>query len=104
MDVDSGLVAEESEVVFEFFKILSAADEFADIVIEGLDADFELQRSGGELTDQFAEGIGESIGDHFEVKEESRRVTIEEELEDRAADVEIEIESSIDEFELPEAA
>ena len=104
VDVNAGLVAQEFEVVFDALRVLPAANALADFGVEALDADFELQCAGGELFDQVAQAVGETVGDHLEMEEEIGLVALPEEFEDGAAEVEIEIESAIDELEAAQAA
>ena len=51
-----------------------------------------------------AQRLGQAVGDHLKVQKQSRRVTLEEKLQDRAADVEVQVERPVDKLELPAAA
>ena len=73
VDVNAGLRAEEAQVVLELRVVLPAADELATSLVERLDADLELQRARRELRDDFAQRLGQPVGDHLEVQEQARR-------------------------------
>ena len=45
MDVDAGFCTEEMEIVRQLLVILPALDSVADLLVERLDADLELQRT-----------------------------------------------------------
>ena len=59
----------ELEIIGHARVILAAADVFGNGIVEGLDADFELQRARGKFGDDFAQGFGQTIGNHFEMDE-----------------------------------
>lgn len=103
MDVDAAAGSEPAEVVLHATVVLSARDQFLDVGIQRLDADFELEGAGWELRDEFAEGIGQAVGDHLEVDEETLGPALEEELEDAAGDDGVEVECAVDELELADA-
>src|SRR5262245_18788209 len=88
------------KVVLQLPHILPAADEPADLVIERLDADLELERARWNLCDDLAQGLRQAIGNHLKVEEQSRLVTVEEELQERFADVVVQVERAIHELEL----
>ncbi len=100
MDMDPCFLAEESEVCLELVVVLSSTDQFPHLWIKRLDADLELERTRRELRDQFSERIRQSIGDHLKMQEHSLLETIEEELQDGTTDAKVEIERSVDKFEL----
>jgi hypothetical protein len=104
VDVDGGVFAEETEVIFEALEVLAPADSVGDLVIEGLDADFELEGAWREAGDPIPEGVGEPVGDHFEMEEEIGSIAFEEEGEDGAAAFDVQIERAIDELERFDAA
>ncbi len=104
VDMDAGLLAQESQVGREAVIVLPAVDAGGDIGVEGLDAHLELQGATRESADRLAQGLGQAVGDHLEMDEEARLVAFEEKFEDALADVEIEIECAVDEFELAETA
>jgi hypothetical protein len=99
VDVDGGVFAEETEVIFEAIEVLSAADCVGDVLIEGLDADFELKGAWWKLDDPLPQGVGEPVGDHLEVQEEIGAIAFEEESEDGAAGFDVQIERAINELE-----
>jgi hypothetical protein len=104
VDVDTGLAPEEAQVLLNLSVVLSAADALRDFFVEGLYADFKLERAWRELADQLAQSLGQAIGDHLEVQEQAGHVALQEELEDSAADVEVEVEGAIHELEMANAA
>jgi hypothetical protein len=104
VEVDTGLLAEEAEIILQPIEVLASGDAGADIGMEGLDADFELEGAGGEGGDFLAERFREAVGDHFEVEEEAVVPAIAEEAEDGTAGGEVEVEGAIDELEMPGAA
>ena len=55
MEVNAGATAQELEMIGELGVILPPADETADLLVEGLDADLELQRAGRKPGDDFAQ-------------------------------------------------
>src|SRR5207245_11465799 len=84
--------------------VREAFDRLADFFSEGLDAYFKLQRTGGKFGDHFAQGRGQTVRDHLEMKEMAGLITFEQELEDRFADVDVQVKSAIYKFELANAA
>ena len=60
---------QEIEIVRQLLVILPAADERADLLVEGLDADLELQRAGRKPGDDFAQWFGQAVGNHLEMEE-----------------------------------
>src|SRR6478735_1732204 len=99
--MDSGIVPQPTEILFGDSVVLATADQLADFLVECLDTDFELQGAGGELQDQAAERVRQTIGDHFKVQEQSRFIVIEKELQNRLTDSQVQIECAIDKLELP---
>src|ERR1043166_3393946 len=104
MNMDTGARPQKADVVGELLIILPAADVFGNGVVESLNANLELQRARREFRDDFAERFGQSIRDHFEMHKKSRTLAFEEKLQDRAADIEVEVERAVDKFELIDAA
>ena len=102
--MDAGFAVQELEVLGEAIVILPAFDAGADLRIETLDADFELERAGRKLGDDVAQAIGQAIGNHLEMEEVAGGVAGEAEFEDGFAGVEIEIEGAVDKFEMFDAA
>src|SRR5262249_37414664 len=103
VDVDTRFPTEPAEVFLDPRVVLATADEFRDVFVEGLDADLELQRPRAEFPDGFTERIGQAVGNHLEVDEQIRPIAFEEEIQDRRADFEIQVEGAIDELELSHA-
>src|ERR1043165_4625730 len=92
--------AQKAEVILKLAQILTPADEFADVLIEGLNAYFELKRAGGKAGDDFPERFGQPVRNHLEMKKQTGPVLREKKLQERLADLEVQVESPIDEFEL----
>ena len=65
--------------------------------------DVELKRARRELRDNLAQRLGQTVWHHLEMVEMSRRIAFEKELKNRSAGVDIQIECSVYEFELPRA-
>src|SRR5688572_26615519 len=97
-------LAQEAEVLCEPGVVLPAADALRHLLVERLDSHLELQRARRKSPDRVAQGVGQPIGKHLEVQEQSRPVSFEKQLKDRASDVEIQVERAIDELELLYAA
>src|SRR5688500_5569397 len=104
VDVHAGFTAEEAEVFGKAIVVLAALDAGADFGVEGLDADFELEGARRKFGDDFAKAVGQAVGNHFEVEEMAGLIIRETEFQDRAAGVQIKVESAIDEFEMLHAA
>lgn len=104
MDVDAGVLTQPAQVFLEAGVVLSARDAGGDLGVEGLDTDLELEAAGRELADDLAQLGGEPVGDHFEVVEPAVAMAAEEEFEDGACDVDVQVEGAIDEFEVARAA
>jgi Glycosyl hydrolases family 35 len=104
VNVNAALAAQESQVLFQPPNILPAADEFTNRFVEALHADFKLQRPRRKLHDQFPQRRRQSVGDHLKMQEQLRCVSIQKELQDRAADVQVQVKRPVHEFELPRAA
>src|SRR5439155_25218714 len=98
--VNARVLAQEAQVLGELVIVLPPADSRGNFFVERLDPHFKLQRPGGEARDRLAQRLGQAIGDHLKVQEQPRRVAVEEELKDRARDVDVEVEGSIDKLEL----
>jgi hypothetical protein len=60
VDVDAGVRAEPKEILRGFCVVLAAADPSGDFLVEGLDADFELQRGGREFSDEDTQRFGKA--------------------------------------------
>ena len=86
VDVDAGFCTEEMEIVRELVVILPAFDQATHFLVEGLDADLELQRARRKFGDDFAQGFGQAVGNHLEMEEMAGLITREKEFEDRFAD------------------
>ena len=99
MDVNASGGSKRAQVVFEFRVVLAAADEGCSFLAKSLDAHLQLDRPGGETTQQTDEFLRQPIGYHLEVEEQAVDPAIEEELEDGAARFEGEIEGAIHELE-----
>ena len=99
VDVYARLAPEEPQVLREFRVVLPAADSGGDVVVERLYAHLELQRPGREPADWLPQRLGQPVGDHLEVQEQPRPVPVEEELEDRPAGVEVQVERAVHELE-----
>src|SRR5205814_2449743 len=82
----------------------AAADSFADVGVERLDADFELERSRREAGDDFAQRFGEAVGNHFKMEEESRLIAFEEKLQEPTAGAQVQVEGAVHEFEVLDPA
>lgn len=104
MNMDTGVLAEESEVILQSFEVLTSADAFGCGRVKSLDSDLELESARGELLDQVTELGGQAVRNHFEVEEESGPQAFEEELEDCLAGGQVQVEGAINEFELIGAA
>lgn len=63
-----------------------------------------MEGAGQELRDELAEDFGKPVRDHFEMDEQPGMVAIEKELQNRSADIEVQIERAVNEFELLDAA
>src|SRR5438552_11348110 len=98
MNVNAGPLPEKMKVVLQLAKILAAADQFADLFVKGLHADFELQRARRKLRDQFAQRLRQPVRDHLEVEEQSRFIAFQERVQQRPARVQVQVESAIDKF------
>jgi hypothetical protein len=103
MDMDAGLFAQEPEVIRQPCVILPAADTLSDLGVEGLDSHLELEGASGELADQLAQWFGEAVGDHFEVQEKPWVLALQKKVEYRAARVQVQVESAVNELELAHA-
>src|SRR5439155_3335148 len=100
----AGLVPQKAKVIFQPLIVLAALDQIADFLVEGLDADLELERAPRKLRDHRAQGFGQPVGDHFKMEEMSGLIAFEEEFQDGPADGEVEVERAIHELELRYAA
>jgi hypothetical protein len=104
VDVHTGFAAEKTKVIIQLSHVLTAADEVTNLVVEGLDADFELKRGRWKLGNDLAQLFGQSIRDHLEVQEQAGAIAFQEKVQERFTDVEIQVERAIDKFELGHAA
>ena len=57
MNMDAGLGAEKTKVIFEPLIILAAFDEQTDFQIERLNADLELERACGKFCDRLPQRL-----------------------------------------------
>ena len=84
--------------------VLFAADQRLHFRVEALHSDFQLQSAGREFRKQFLQAVGQMIGYYFKVDKNRivrlRSQLVEEELQDAAADIRVQIESAVDELEL----
>ena len=103
MDMDAGARPQPSEVVLHPAMVLPTGDQLLDVRVEGLDADFELERPRWKLRDEFAQGLGESVGNHLEMDEEPLGPPFEEELEDAPGNDGMQVERPVHELELADA-
>jgi hypothetical protein len=87
--VYTGLLAQEPEVLLEASVVLTALNQPADLLIEGLDADLELERSRWKLCNHLAQTLRQPIRDHFEMEEMPGLIVVEEKLENRPADTQV---------------
>src|ERR1017187_7827306 len=104
MDMDARLIAEPAQVLLDLRVVLAATDKFGDSLVECLDADLELERSGWELPDRFAQRLRQAVGNHLEVHKQPRPMPFEKELQDGRTGLQVEIEGAIDELKLSQAA
>lgn len=104
VDVDTGVCAQEGEVLRGAHPILASADAAADLRVERLDADFELDGARGKPGDLLAERLRQAVGDHLEVEEQAFGPAVAEEAEDGAADLEVQVEGAVDELEVARPA
>src|SRR5580765_7444753 len=102
MNVHAGLLAQKMKVFLDLSAILAAANQLRNLLIERLNAHFKLQRTRRKPGDPFTQPIRQTVGNHLEVQEQPRLISFVEKLEDRFADIEIQVESPIDEFEMPD--
>ena len=96
--------AEPTEILLGFRVVLAAADPLGDFLVEGLDADFELQRAGREFLDEDTQRFAKPVGHHLEMEEQPWLITVEEELEYGGAAFQVEVECAVNEFEMAAAA
>lgn len=101
--MDTALVSEPFEIGLQVGVVLTAADEGFDGGVERLDSDLELQCAGWELGDPFAQTLGQTVGNHLEMDEQTGTPAIEEEFENGAAGGKMEVEGAVDELELGHA-
>ena len=104
VDVNSRALAKKSNVVCELVIVLSAADPSADFRVKRLNADLELQRPRWKLRDEFAQDLREPVGNHFEMDEQTGPGAFMEKLQNRFADVEVQVERAVNELESLHAA
>src|SRR3954462_15459173 len=100
MDMHTRVAAQKAEIIFQLRHVLSPADQLADVIVERLHADFELERARRKLRDQAAQRFRQTVRDHLEMKEEAGLIAFQEELQQRATDVEIQVEGAINELEM----
>ena len=99
VDMNSGLFPQKTKVFGQLLEVLPALYPVGDLFIEGLDADFELERAGGNRTISSRNASGSRSGIISKCKKSPANV-LKEELKDRSAGSWIQVESSIDELEL----
>lgn len=102
--MDAGALTKKAEVVGQAGEVLAARDVFGGGIIEGLNADLELEGAGGKAGDDAAQSLGQAIGNHLEMDKKAGAPAIEKELENGGAGGEIEVEGAINKFELAGAA
>ena len=100
MDVNAGLPAQKTKILLEPRIILPAFDEAANMLIERLNANFELEHARREPGDDFAESFRQTVRDHFEMEEVAGLPAGKEEFENGAADVDVQVERAVDELEM----
>ena len=71
--------------------------------VEGLDADFELEASLWEPGESIPQAGRQAVRDHLEMEKQPGTETFQEEIQDRLADPEVQVEGSIHELEMPGA-
>src|SRR5579862_1304627 len=98
------MVPQKVKIVFQSLVILAAFNQRADVLIKGLDADFESQRAGWKSGDDFTQCFGQAIRNHFEVEEVSWLIARQKKFKDSLADIGVQIECAVDELELLHAA
>ena len=89
--------------VFQPLVILAALDQLRDLLVEGLNAHLELERAGREPGDDLAQRLRQPVRHHLEVEEVPGPVPFEQELQDRPAGIDVQIEGPIHKLELPHA-
>ncbi len=104
VQVHAGVLAQPLQVGEHLVVVLPPRDRLAYLRIERLHADFELQHAFGELRDRFLERVGQAVRDQFEVHEQPRPQALQEELEDRDARLDVEVERAVDELEVRQPA
>src|SRR5438094_5176756 len=104
MNVNARLSAKKMEIVLQLANVLPPADQFANRFIERLHADFELQRARRECGNDLPQCRGQPVRDHLKMKEVAGTIPFQKKLQNRLADLHVEIERAIDKFELLHAA
>ena len=102
------MLAQPGDVFCSLLVVLFAADQQLDVGIEGLDANFKLQRTGRESSDCILQRGRQMIGNDFKMGKyrilRRRRQFIEKKLHDPQTRLDIQVERAIDKFEQAGAA
>gem|GEM_PF-5507291 len=99
VDVHARVLAQIADVGVHRGVVLAPTNALSGGLVEGLHADFELQRPGRKLRHQLLEPVGKPVGHHFEVGEHIAGA-LQEELEDARRRRVAEVERSVDEAKL----
>ena len=100
MNMNASLPAQKSKILFQPAQILPAADQLADLLIERLHADLKLQRAGRKFRDDRSERLRQSVWNHFKMKKQARLVSLQKKLQQRLADIQVQVERAIHELEM----
>src|SRR5262245_14583744 len=94
------MLAKKPEIVFQLTMVLPTADELANLLVERLDANLELQRARRKFCDDLSQRFRQSVRNHFKMEKVAGTISFQKELQDRLAALDVEIESAIDKLEL----
>src|SRR5439155_25955689 len=78
MDINASVSAQKVKIFFESLIILAALDQAADLLVERLNADLELERARGKCSHYLAQPLGQSVRHHFEMHELPRLIALKE--------------------------
>ena len=88
--------------------VLAPGNQLLHHRIEALDADLELQYTGGELRNHLFQSIRQMVGNYFEMHEQPGRPgsfeAVEEKLQDAYRRIDLQVEGAVDELEGSRAA
>ena len=99
-----GVPAQPDEIVHGLAIVLLAADQCLHGGVEGLNPNFELQRSGRETYKPGFERFRQMVGNQFEVQEQAFIQPLQEKIQNPRAGLDVQVESAIHEFEMAHAA